>query len=614
METIYFLQSQESITTQTVKEADENFCTSSIVIPSISPSPASQTKQSSLKKEKVEGMTTTRSVKEPLKGIEATKQYSSQIDILFPESEEEQQTVLRNIEEIVRSSTRSSIDLEFLRDLLQDEHDEEIAFMNLERFTSLDLQMLPWSDVKFSAVKLAKGSTILNFKLTFQKPPENLEDVNVYRLIELFIRTAIENITFIKEVQPSPTASQANKTSSMVFKLKAKYTTIDVELREKILSHVRGTIKEVIGDSNRPLTDQDVEHILKKLNSTTANEEVFRSLQSLYPASARRLVQELSKLSEKDAAKITFEFDSKNQRGRSLKTEEAPSTHWLFPYDFRRLDDLPEQVKIEIMAKQTEILPKNFEFKLMTSLAPVISLEDIDALQTGPLGLSPYYTILRKFSNNGGTIGTLLTALDELKQSTNVSQEDSEKITNYKDQVEKIRDESFESILANIHCPGQLPHVMSMQDFKHMYEDHRQKLKTHALKRFSELESSPGSLKEGDQMWIYHKRPLMRSYAHVVIIGQNQTFFHVAAPEKTLMIRSRARICEGDFRNLRRDDDLCFVVRPGIDSGDQDIKFRQRAEACLDIRFDYDAENCNCETFANAVHGEWGSGLQVIRL
>ena len=115
-------------------------------------------------------------------------------------------------------------------------------------------------------------------------------------------------------------------------------------------------------------------------------------------------------------------------------------------------------------------------------------------------------------------------------------------------------------------------------------------------------------------MWIYHKRPLMRSYAHVVIIGQNQTFFHVAASEKTLMIRSRARICEGDFRNLRRDDDLCFVVRPITDSGDQiqDTKFRQRAEACLDIRFDYDAENCNCETFANAVHGEWGSGLQVI--
>ena len=82
---------------------------------------------------------------------------------------------------------------------------------------------------------------------------------------------------------------------------------------------------------------------------------------------------------------------------------------------------------------------------------------------------------------------------------------------------------------------------------------------------------------------------------------------------QSLMIRSRARICKGDFRILRRDDDLCFVVRPVTDQ-DQDTKFRQRAEACLDIRFDYDAENCNCETFANAVHGEWGSGLQVIRL
>ena len=103
----------------------------------------------------------------------------------------------------------------------------------------------------------------------------------------------------------------------------------------------------------------------------------------------------------------------------------------------------------------------------------------------------------------------------------------------------------------------------------------------------------------------------MRSYAHVVIIGNQENFFHVAAPEISLKIRSRARICEEDFDELRGQNDLCFVVRPNTNEIDLETKFRRRAEACLDIQFDYDAENCNCETFANAVHGEWGEGLQV---
>ena len=201
--------------------------------------------------------------------------------------------------------------------------------------------------------------------------------------------------------------------------------------------------------------------------------------------------------------------------------------------------------------------------------------------------------------------------MDEMKQTRNASQEEADMIQEYKDKVEKIRDDSFAAILANIHCPSTIPHVKSMQDFKHMYENHKQKLKTNSMKRFSELQSSPESLKEGDQLWVYHKRTLMRSYAHVVIIGQHEKFIHVAAPDLTLMIRSRARICEGDFGNLLRDDDLCFVVRPQMESVDQNAIFRERAEACLGIRLDYDAKDCNCETFANAVHGEWGPGLQV---
>ena len=100
-----------------------------------------------------------------------------------------------------------------------------------------------------------------------------------------------------------------------------------------------------------------------------------------------------------------------------------------------------------------------------------------------------------------------------------------------------------------------------------MYEDNKK------------LQSSPppGCLKEGDQLWVYHKWPLMKSYAHVVVIGQHDKFIHVAAPDVALMIRSRACICEGDFGNLQRDDDLCFVVRPSMESVNRDPIFRERA-------------------------------------
>ena len=76
-------------------------------------------------------------------------------------------------------------------------------------------------------------------------------------------------------------------------------------------------------------------------------------------------------------------------------------------------------------------------------------------------------------------------------------------------------------------------------------------------------------------------------------------------------MRSRARICKDDFTNLQASNDLCFVVRPEVPDGAETSIFGERAEVCVDICLDYDAESCNCETFANAVHGKWGEGVQV---
>ena len=73
---------------------------------------------------------------------------------------------------------------------------------------------------------------------------------------------------------------------------------------------------------------------------------------------------------------------------------------------------------------------------------------------------------------------------------------------------------------------------------------------------------------------------------------------------------SRAKICRGNFSDLSNDD-LCFVVRPEVPEDTSSTIFFDRAEACLDMSFDYDAASSNCETFANAVVGRWAKGHQA---
>ena len=150
-----------------------------------------------------------------------TKSYRCKINIDFPETEEEQQIILTAIADIVRNMTESPIDLDFIRDKVLDEYDTEITFMDFEHLASMDLRDLPWSTIKFEAIKLTKGSAFLNFNVRFEKAPKNIEDVNVYRLMELFIKSSIENIQFIKSVQPK---IDANQKRCLTFRLQAKRT------------------------------------------------------------------------------------------------------------------------------------------------------------------------------------------------------------------------------------------------------------------------------------------------------------------------------------------------------------------------------------------------------
>ena len=88
-------------------------------------------------------------------------------------------------------------------------------------------------------------------------------------------------------------------------------------------------------------------------------------------------------MAEKDVAEITFEFETTEKKNKSTKESESPSTCWLFPFDFRKIDDLPEEAKGVIMTVLTKHLPKGSEVwsEFLTNLQPTLTISEIDSLQ-----------------------------------------------------------------------------------------------------------------------------------------------------------------------------------------------------------------------------------------
>ena len=126
------------------------------------------------------------------------------------------------------------------------------------------------------------------------------------------------------------------------------------------------------------------------------------------------------------------------------------------------------------MSKLSKLLPKHEDIwaELLDQLGSTgkLELSDIDNLQKEVIGLPrPYLTILRKFSDNGRTIGELLGAMGSLKQTPELSLTDKERIGVYIKKVEEIRTTSFEAIFAK---------VKSLEEFEQMSDNYHQKLKT----------------------------------------------------------------------------------------------------------------------------------------
>ena len=79
---------------------------------------------------------------------------------------------------------RSTTGMEFVKDKVLKENAEELSSMYIDVYAHIEKD-LPWELVEFSADRLVRGSTILEFSLTFKNPSRSPWCICVYRVIEL---------------------------------------------------------------------------------------------------------------------------------------------------------------------------------------------------------------------------------------------------------------------------------------------------------------------------------------------------------------------------------------------------------------------------------------------
>lgn len=529
------------------------------------------------------------------------KAYSCQIDVEYPEKEAEKREILSRIELLIKSIQKSDVDLKFIKEIIQEENEEEYMFLDF--LPSVDFKELPWSSVRFTAENLTPGSTVLNFSLTFLEQPRNAEDMSVYRVMELIILTSIEKLQFIKSVKLTETATAGNV--FLTARMTSSLSSFTNESVQRMLNELREILRHISGESvsGHVATEAEIDRILKSLLEQKGDQ--IELLNHLTPFSMRKIVKD-SLITKKDTAQVSIEIVGESLKA---KTRNIPSSsYWLFPFNFRKLSDLPSNTLNEISTNLTRQLPTGdqiwYKGFLSRLVGPTFSnSEMIEVMRKIVSTAWPYPEILESYSNHGGTLGGLIEALDKFGACVE-KQEEKETISNYKCEIEKIRQSMYDEIILNLNCPSQLSHVKTMEEFEEMHRKLKLNIETNEMKKFGGIKND---LKEGDQLWIFHKRWLMRSYAHVVIISDGGKYIHVSSPQVKLMIMSRAIICEEQLGAIN-DDDLCFVVKPS--AGKDPTVCKNRAKACLGIRFDYDGETETCETFCNGVHGQWSENIQ----
>jgi len=528
--------------------------------------------------------------------IAIKKEFMCEINVDFPNSEVEKQNIQKKIQNIVHCSIISAMDLTFVKDIILEEHTEEIV--NLD-FKVLDLEKLPWNLVIFKATNIERGSTILKFSLEFKELPKDEFDANTYRLIELVIITIIENLQFIKSVRRNKI--NENK-DNLVLSATIKAHEFDEDLFKDLLNTLRGSIKEVVDNNS---TEEDAETFLESLLSTKSDEVTKLMNYEFTPRSMRNIAKIIkdSRITEKDILEVKIEWNNSKKNISGLLKSESD---FLFPYDFRKLSDL-EPTTFEKILQFTKILPRERNLWNESFLYNLDVYKHSETLQTQRIHLSKkvdqtwsYPEILMDYKEKGGTLGGLLNALKKFKEEAPIY----DSISQFTNCIEELRSKLYENILDNLFCPSHQPYIHNIEEFEKMSRDKGLKIKTNHMESFQKLKDS---IIPGDQLWIFRKRTLVRSYAHIVLVTEPKAnkFVHVSAPNLKLKRRARAKIQEDDGSKIM-DESFCFIVRPSY----MDNIFSKRALICKGMMFDYYPETSNCETFCNGVHGIWESSVQ----
>ena len=362
---------------------------------------------------------------------------------------------------------------------------------------------------------------------------------------------------------------------------------------------LRGTVRSY---TDHDTTEDDLDTLLNKIIERGGEEVEW--LQNLTPLSMRDVIKQ--SLAKEDNAKITVSIERAKKLWRMKKKDIPDENHWLFPLNFRLLSDLPKNFFDKLSMELTKALPteKKIVWELITKLFNADDAWKLEeAVYQNQSPTNPYVKILCEFRDQEGTLGGLQEAVTQFSAVAQ-SNDDREKIQRYQEEIERLKTEALCEILDRVECPSMFT---TRDKFERYHGKFQLKVKTEIMQRMDDVRSL---LVPGDQLWMMRRGRTHKSYAHVAIISENNKFIHVKAPNMDLMIQSKATIREEDLSSIDHLQ-LCFVVRPPTMEGDVDpLVYLKRAQACLNIRFNYDATVDNCETFCNAIHGEWERNFQ----
>ena len=250
-------------------------------------------------------------------------------------------------------------------------------------------------------------------------------------------------------------------------------------------------------------------------------------------------------------------------------------------------------------------LPPTLWYKYFVFHLKAFNIDDIETLREKVHPQWPYPVNLKEYKNCGGTLGGIIEALT--KFCDEVEKEPAAEISKFINVIENLRTELYEKLLESIYCPSYLHYIQNIEEFSRMSTEKGLKIKHNQMASFADLKSY---FLTGDMLWIFHQPKYMNSYAHVVIICDNNKYIHINAPNAVIGVQAKAIVKEDDQMKLSNEK-YCFVVRQSSPENIQTDIFSERAKVCKGIRFNYKPDTSNCETFCNGVHGKW-IGIQVI--